>query len=485
MADESAGKLSTKTNYGYWAALIGVAFQLVGISWDALMHHFDPGLAMREGIFSLTNPSHLFIMVGIALVIAGVVWGMATGYSLFGPGGMGAAIAIAALIVLSVASAAIAITTGGISGRHEHNDGAAHGDAEGAAHADGAAGDEHGHSFDGRLGEVFAELQTAVREGGTGRALDLLHELAESDQEVAAASHQLVHALGRHSFTFYGDASEAFSNCRQDFESGCYHGVLEAYLDRNPDFAPSELAQLCESSLDAGASTYLRFQCVHGLGHGLSLHFDHNLMQALHYCDFLGDSWSRNSCYGGAFMENIIFAQAPPEAHGGGDTTPSLSSEDALYPCNAVAKRYQPACFQLQSSAILYFNGNDYADAFRQCDRAPDRFVAVCYASMGRDIAGATLRDIEGSIDLCREGRRPLWRECFAGVAMNLIGAQWTTDEALDFCARVPGPDRPHCYGTVGSEIQDIHPDVAERRRECAKVPAAYRKFCAEGANIG
>ena len=30
------------SGYGLWLASIGTALQLVGLSWDALLHHFDP-----------------------------------------------------------------------------------------------------------------------------------------------------------------------------------------------------------------------------------------------------------------------------------------------------------------------------------------------------------------------------------------------------------------------------------------------------------
>ena len=51
---------------GLGLASIGTALQLVGLSWDALLHHFDPDLAAREEVVSLANPSHLLVVVGLA-----------------------------------------------------------------------------------------------------------------------------------------------------------------------------------------------------------------------------------------------------------------------------------------------------------------------------------------------------------------------------------------------------------------------------------
>ena len=34
--------------------------------------------------------------------------------------------------------------------------------------------------------------------------------------------------------------------------------------------------------------------------------YAHNLPKALAGCDLLSDDWDKRSCYGGAFMENIV-----------------------------------------------------------------------------------------------------------------------------------------------------------------------------------
>ncbi len=64
-----------KASYGFWAAFAGLALQLVGFIWDALLHRSDPTLAARESVFSLTNPGHLLIALGMGLVMAGVAGG--------------------------------------------------------------------------------------------------------------------------------------------------------------------------------------------------------------------------------------------------------------------------------------------------------------------------------------------------------------------------------------------------------------------------
>jgi hypothetical protein len=55
------------------AGLVGVAALLAGLALDSYLHAQDPTLAHREGLFSLSNPGHLLLGIGIVLSVVGVV----------------------------------------------------------------------------------------------------------------------------------------------------------------------------------------------------------------------------------------------------------------------------------------------------------------------------------------------------------------------------------------------------------------------------
>ena len=55
------------------AGLLGVVALLSGLSLDSYLHARDPSLAHREGIFTLSNPGHVLLGIGIGLVVVGVV----------------------------------------------------------------------------------------------------------------------------------------------------------------------------------------------------------------------------------------------------------------------------------------------------------------------------------------------------------------------------------------------------------------------------
>src|SRR5438094_8385415 len=172
------------------------------------------------------------------------------------------------------------------------------------------------------------------------------------------------------------DIRRAFTDCTEIFQSGCYHGVIQAYFERARAVDAAGVNALCGPYV---ADQWLRFQCVHGAGHGLTMFYDHDLPRALAGCDLLGEAWDRESCYGGAFMENVVNATAPHHAahalhshaaahdHGAAPPFKALDPTDLQYPCSIVAQRYLVACYNMQTSVMLFFTHRDMATAARGC----------------------------------------------------------------------------------------------------------------------
>lgn len=53
--------------------VLGLVVMMAGLAWDARMHTADPGLAEREGVFTLSNASHALSSIGTAMVAISIV----------------------------------------------------------------------------------------------------------------------------------------------------------------------------------------------------------------------------------------------------------------------------------------------------------------------------------------------------------------------------------------------------------------------------
>jgi hypothetical protein len=274
----------------------------------------------------------------------------------------------------------------------------------------------------------------------------------------------------------------AFSQCRPIFESGCYHGVLEGYLQSKPELKSEDVAVLCDRTIDTSASLFIKFQCVHGLGHGFTFYYQHDIYKALDWCDNLATDWDRRSCYGGVFMENIIFAQSPHGNTEGHQTF--LKAEDPFYPCNAVDDKYGAECYMMSSAVILANNGYNIAAAFTTCLNAPSKFIPTCYQSMGRDISGYTLHNPQKSLELCSLGDIKYRNHCFFAVAKQLIDVQGLTEQAFGFCRLAPQDSKENCYVGIGEMVATLYTNLATRSSECAKAETGYAAICAKAAQV-
>jgi hypothetical protein len=347
--------------------------------------------------------------------------------------------------------------------------------------------------------QCFRDSLTAMaRSGSVTGAISTLGVLTRQDAAIRRDDHLYAHAIGISAGSSGRPVAEVFAQCTVAFQSGCYHGVIESYFDRMRTVDSAAVNRLCAPFRTDPRQRWILFQCVHGMGHGLTMTYHHDLRRSLASCDHLPDEWERHSCYGGAFMENIVNATMPGHpSHGLGahdghamsstSTSPqpfrALDPNDHLYPCSVMAERYLHACYEMQTSVMLYLNGGNVEDAARTCERAPPPVRSLCHQSLGRDISSRTGQSYPESIRLCSLSTERFRPWCFVGLVKNFIDLNGRYSDGVRFCAVLTRPaDKMKCYEAVGEQVSALEASEAGRRAACVTAERAYIDACLYGA---
>jgi hypothetical protein len=258
--------------------------------------------------------------------------------------------------------------------------------------------------------------------------------------------------------------------------SGYYHGVIERAFGGVPKQQVAQKARSLCTKMERTQPTFVAYQCVHGLGHGLMIYSRDDLPYSLRVCDQLATAWDQSSCTGGVFMQN--FLPGPMQM-----VKPKwLKRSDLLYPCDAVAQRDKLYCYLMVTSRILPAVHYDWRIAARWCRRAERGWVATCFQSFGRDASGASIQSPRKIVYICAVARA-MERECIYGAARDLTSNDANGRRAARMCLLAPAYTRAYCFNGIGTILGGFEAHAEDRRAECRKyTPRAYLADCYRGA---
>jgi hypothetical protein len=337
-------------------------------------------------------------------------------------------------------------------------------------------------------------------------SMSTLALMGQRDATIRKFGHDYSHVIGINAWTPGEAIGDVYLQCTELFQSGCYHGVIQAYLAyQGTDSAT--VASICQNTPGIRESGWLRFQCVHGIGHGLLQAYTMDLPRALDGCDKLGNYFDTESCYGGAFMEFVVGgrgqshhpeSKVPPRDSAATDHSamdhetmdhPSpfkvRSPGDLLYPCTVLGDRYLRACYQNQAGLMVEQTGLDFAKVAAGCDTAPEPMRRTCYQGIGTYVSGVTIRDPKKAIQLCSLGNLRYQSWCFVGVAKNFIDVTANPDDGLEFCRRLGSLEiATACYNAVGEQAAVLYVQMEKRDTVCMQVEPNYLQACRFGAGL-
>ena len=162
-----------------------------------------------------------------------------------------------------------------------------------------------------------------------------------------------------------------------------------------------------------------------------------------------------------------------------------IRSDDPLYPCSVLADRFLPACYQMQTSVIMYMTGQDVDATARVCLTAPEMYRSTCFQSLGRDISALTVQDHPRAIRLCDRSPTEFQPFCHLGYSKNLVDLTADLTDGIEYCRLLQSGDSKRvCYTGVGEQAWVLHSDPGTRANACASVEVDYVQDCRRGAGL-
>ncbi len=311
---------------------------------------------------------------------------------------------------------------------------------------------------------------------GPKPALAELEQRIASDPGTAQQCHRISHLMGSAALARYkGSVARAFVQGSPVCASGYYHGILERAFAARPNERPATVAKSLCVDPAITAQVFVRYQCLHGLGHGLMINSGYDMPGSLKVCNALADDFEQSSCDGGVFMENFNTSY--------GTTSKYVKSSDPIYPCNDVAERYKYQCYGLVTANLLRLNGYDQAKTAKGCLRSERDWVSVCFQSFGRDMSGIANKDAGKLRASCRlAGSHE--SDCILGASREIVNSDAGPDRGARFCRSVSKRHRTICFEGVGSVLASLEPDSAALRRACSRAAGRYANACRRGGGI-
>jgi hypothetical protein len=277
------------------------------------------------------------------------------------------------------------------------------------------------------------------------------------------ACHRATHAIGAGSLArYHGSVARTFAAGASVCGSGYYHGVLERSLvrvrSRQPDVLAPVARRLCRDA--ASMTSWVAYQCLHGLGHGLMIATGLNLAISLEVCSRLDRWWDRDACRTGVFMENISSSY--------GFRSLWLRDDDPIYPCNWVAIEAKRRCYQMVTSRILPSVGDDWRATAEICSKVEASFVYMCFRSFGRDASSRSGRDPEATIEVCAIAQPYGYEgDCIYAAAQDVVANFSIGERASPLCEAVSRVLASRCYEGIGSVMARLRKTAELRETDC------------------
>ncbi|OHA03346.1 MAG: hypothetical protein A3J58_01245 [Candidatus Sungbacteria bacterium RIFCSPHIGHO2_02_FULL_52_23] len=250
------------------------------------------------------------------------------------------------------------------------------------------------------------------------------------------ADHELGHRIGEMAFQQSGFDGLAY--CDASLAFGCFHGVAFAAVKKYGlrDDIAQKFWDGCQRQTTPG-------NCLHGLGHAITVVKNYNLIPAFEECErILTSDNDRFWCYDGVVMEDITRTLA-------GRQNPYASLTDPRAPCNTFPKKYEAVCVRNHITFVKERMSLSYEEMLELCESYADGVtVRECVHMTGNAVAGS--RQNPGDvINLCGNARSAYRQSCLeGGVVKFSMGGDFA--HARELCVTLdPGEAQQACFSKI------------------------------------
>jgi len=292
--------------------------------------------------------------------------------------------------------------------------------------------------------------------------LKTYYDLFDYYKRTDFSCHHISHNLSEVLYGYLQNVTQALEyNDPLDCGGGNYHAIVYSHLEsqvilNGKDPSNVDISTICPNDSE-NEPTISRWECIHGVGHGLTKINNFDIFSAIERCEEFENDWERVSCSKGLFMENIN------NYYDTGQGT--ISKNDLFFPCNQLEQKLSPPCYHYQARHVYNQNGYNFELAFIECEKAPKGFEKYCYRGLGNTM-GRIVHSNSDFAHICQLAKLDFQVDCFKGIAM-IFADNRSIKEALEFCEIIPDKFKDACYGEVGKWIIMVYEKPYERLQAC------------------
>ncbi len=305
-----------------------------------------------------------------------------------------------------------------------------------------------------------------------GKVIETFHQLVSLyEKNYTWYCHVAGHHLGMWLYGYVGDLGESLKEAKMVCGGSIYHGVIQNFfaVEHFKDVDPSEIdfKDLCPN-VEGHPYSMDRWQCLHGLGHGLTIFYEYDVFEAVKICEQFELGWEQISCSKGIFMQNMV----DYVANDGGN----FDENDIYYPCNKLEEKWTPQCYHYHSTYILKEKMYSVINSFDTCDGiVPEQYIVYCYHGLGRQLEQNTEGNVGNAIQLCEAGKQSIYySDCLRGLVMTVVNGNTDPTNGFKYCQFLPEEYKADCYDAVGRWVIMLQPTEEKRKLECIRAENSH-----------